>query len=84
MYSHRSRRIDLARGSDGRLLPRPEQRLHPRPVPCGKQMRASGVRRQVWQLSEKLLTLGGTHAGVQKWKHKLEEAKEQESFPVKV
>ena len=32
---------------------------------------------------EKLLALGGTHAGVQKWKHKLEEAKEQETFPVK-
>ena len=33
---------------------------------------------------EKLLALGGEHAGIQKWKHKLEEAKEQESFPVKV
>ena len=33
---------------------------------------------------EKLLTLGGTHAGVQKWKHKLEEAKEQEHFPVEL
>ena len=33
---------------------------------------------------EKLLALGGVHGGVQKWKHKLEEAKEQESFPVKV
>jgi NADH-quinone oxidoreductase subunit I len=32
---------------------------------------------------EKLLKLGGTHAGIQKWKHKLEEAKEQEVFPVK-
>ena len=32
---------------------------------------------------EKLLALGGTHAGIQKWKHKLEEAKEQETFPVK-
>ena len=32
---------------------------------------------------EKLLDLGGVHGGVQKWKHKLEEAKEQESFPVK-
>ena len=31
---------------------------------------------------EKLLKLGGTHAGIQKWKHKLEEAKEQEVFPV--
>jgi NADH-quinone oxidoreductase subunit I len=33
---------------------------------------------------EKLLALGGTAPGVQKWKHKLEEAREQESFPVKV
>ena len=33
---------------------------------------------------EKLLALGGVHGGIQKWKHKLEEAKEQESFPVKV
>ena len=31
---------------------------------------------------EKLLTLGGTHAGIQKWKNKLEEAQAQESFPV--
>ena len=33
---------------------------------------------------EKLLQLGGVHAGVEKWKHKLEEAKEQETFPVKL
>ena len=33
---------------------------------------------------EKLLSLGGTVGGVQKWKNKLEEAKEQETFPVKV
>ena len=32
---------------------------------------------------EKLLALGGTHAGIQKWKHKLEEAREQETFPLK-
>jgi NADH-quinone oxidoreductase subunit I len=31
---------------------------------------------------EKLLKLGGTHAGIQKWKAKLEEAKEQDIFPV--
>jgi NADH-quinone oxidoreductase subunit I len=31
---------------------------------------------------EKLLKLGGTHAGTQKWKHKLEEAAEQDVFPV--
>ena len=33
---------------------------------------------------EKLLALGGTHGGIQKWKLKLEEAREQESFPVKL
>jgi NADH-quinone oxidoreductase subunit I len=33
---------------------------------------------------EKLLSLGGVSPGVQKWKHKLEEAKAQESFPVKL
>jgi NADH-quinone oxidoreductase subunit I len=33
---------------------------------------------------EKLLTLGGVHQDqIQKWKHKAEAAKEQESFPVK-
>ena len=32
---------------------------------------------------EKLLALGGTHAGIQKWKHKLDEARAQETFPVK-
>ena len=32
---------------------------------------------------EKLLSLGGTHAGIQKWKHKLESAQHQEVFPVK-
>lgn len=31
---------------------------------------------------EKLLKLGGTHAGIQKWKNKLEEAAEQEVFPL--
>ena len=33
---------------------------------------------------EKLLALGGVSPGIQKWKHKLEEAREQENFPVKV
>ncbi len=33
---------------------------------------------------EKLLALGGTVGGIQKWKHKLEEAKTQEQFPVNV
>ena len=32
---------------------------------------------------EKLLALGGVSPGIQKWKLKLEEAEEQESFPVK-
>ena len=32
---------------------------------------------------EKLLSLGGVAGGIQKWKHKLEEAREQEVFPVK-
>jgi NADH-quinone oxidoreductase subunit I len=32
---------------------------------------------------EKLLALGGKHAGIQKWKQKADEAKEQETFPVK-
>src|SRR5277367_169334 len=32
---------------------------------------------------KKLLALGGEHGGIQKWKLKLEEAEEQESFPVK-
>ena len=32
----------------------------------------------------KLLSLGGTVGGIEKWKLKLEEAEEQESFPVKV
>lgn len=31
---------------------------------------------------ERLLAMGGTHGGIQKWKHKAEEAKAQESFPV--
>jgi len=34
---------------------------------------------------EKLLALGGIHQDqIQKWKHKLDEAKEQENFPAKV
>jgi NADH-quinone oxidoreductase subunit I len=33
---------------------------------------------------EKLLALGGVNPGIQKWKNKLEEAKAQETFPVKV
>jgi NADH-quinone oxidoreductase subunit I len=32
---------------------------------------------------EKLLALGGVHAGIQKWKQKAEEAEKQEAFPVK-
>src|SRR5581483_2642701 len=33
---------------------------------------------------EKLLALGGVSPGIQKWKHKADEAREQENFPVKV
>jgi NADH-quinone oxidoreductase subunit I len=33
---------------------------------------------------EKLLSRGGVSPGIQKWKHKLEEAKAQENFPVKI
>jgi NADH-quinone oxidoreductase subunit I len=33
---------------------------------------------------KKLLALGGEHGGIQKWKLKLDEAKAQESFPVKL
>ena len=33
---------------------------------------------------EKLLSLGGTAPGIQKWKLKLDEAKAQENFPVKL
>jgi len=40
-------------------------------------------RKEMIYNKEKLLSLGGTHAGTQKWKHKLEEAEEQENFPVK-
>jgi NADH-quinone oxidoreductase subunit I len=32
---------------------------------------------------EKLLALGGTHAGIDKWGHKRQEALSQEEFPVK-
>src|SRR6266496_1761043 len=31
---------------------------------------------------EKLLALGGVHGGIQKWKQKLEEAENQDAFPV--
>ncbi len=44
-----------------------------------------GTRRQDMIFGkEKLLALGGTHQdGIQKWKRKLEEARKQETFPVK-
>ena len=52
------------------------------PVPV---MSLAGLARgEMVYNKEKLLALGGTHPGIQKWKHKLEEAKEQETFPVKV
>ena len=41
-------------------------------------------RQELVYNKEKLLSLGGVHPGIQKWKHKAEEAKEQEDFPVKV
>jgi hypothetical protein len=31
---------------------------------------------------ERLLALGGVHAGLQKWKYKAEEAAKQDAFPV--
>ena len=40
-------------------------------------------RREMVYNKEKLLALGGTHSGIQKWKLKLEEAAGQQDFPVK-
>src|SRR5262252_5428240 len=40
-------------------------------------------RQELIYNKEKLLELGGKHAGIQKWKQKAEEAKQQENFPVK-
>ncbi len=42
------------------------------------------TREEMIYNKEKLLSLGGEVGGIQKWKLKLEEAKEQESFPVKL
>jgi len=42
------------------------------------------TREELIYNKQKLLELGGTQGGIQKWKQKLEEAKEQENFPVKV
>ncbi len=39
-------------------------------------------REQMVFNKERLLALGGTHVGIQKWTHKLEEARAQEDFPV--
>ena len=39
------------------------------------------TRKEMIYDKEKLLSLGGTHAGIQKWKQKLEEAEAQETFP---
>ncbi|MFM8359367.1 MAG: 4Fe-4S binding protein, partial [Verrucomicrobiota bacterium] len=41
-----------------------------------------GSREEMIYDKEKLLQLGGVHGGTQKWKHKLEEARAQEVFPV--
>jgi NADH-quinone oxidoreductase subunit I len=43
-----------------------------------------GTRGEFVYDKEKLLALGGVSPGIQKWKHKLEEARAQENFPVKV
>jgi NADH-quinone oxidoreductase subunit I len=43
----------------------------------------STSRQELIYNKEKLLDLGGKHAGIQKWKHKAEETKQQENFPVK-
>src|SRR5882672_10549702 len=40
-------------------------------------------RQEMIYNKEKLLALGGVSPGIQKWKQKAEEAKEQETFPVK-
>jgi NADH-quinone oxidoreductase subunit I len=40
------------------------------------------TREEMIYNKEKLLALGGTHGGVQKWTQKLEEASAQETFPV--
>ncbi len=40
-------------------------------------------RQELIYNKEKLLSLGGQHAGIQKWQHKAEEAETQEQFPVK-
>ncbi|MCU0787278.1 MAG: NADH-quinone oxidoreductase subunit I [Verrucomicrobia bacterium] len=40
-------------------------------------------RKEMVYNKEKLLALGGTHGGIQKWRHKQEETVEQENFPVK-
>ena len=40
------------------------------------------TREEMIYNKERLLELGGVHAGTRKWKHKLEEAAAQESFPV--
>mgnify|MGYP001030503275 FL=1 len=43
----------------------------------------SNTREELIYNKEKLLALGGQHAGIQKWKQKAEETKKQEAFPVK-
>ena len=49
-----------------------------------KDYSLSGTSRQEMIYDkEKLLALGGTHGGIQKWKQKQTEASEQENFPVK-
>lgn len=42
------------------------------------------TRSELIHNKEKLLALGGVHAGIQKWKRKAEEAKAQKDFPIKI
>jgi len=44
---------------------------------------SGGSRAEMIYNKERLLALGGTHTGIQKWKHKADEARAQENFPVK-
>jgi NADH-quinone oxidoreductase subunit I len=43
----------------------------------------AATREELIYDKEKLLALGGRHSGIQKWKEKAAETKQQENFPVK-
>jgi NADH-quinone oxidoreductase subunit I len=68
-------------GPAGQLADRPNAEKMPAEFEIN--MLTGTSRAEMIYDKEKLLALGGVHGGVQKWKHKLEEAKEQENFPVK-